>query len=130
VLIAGGIGITPFMSMLRHAAHQQTPQDLLLLYSNRRPEDTAFLAELQQLAQVNPRFRLAATMTEMGRSSQPWSGETRVIDSALIRQQTAGLPAPIFYVSGPPGLVQAMQQTLVAAGVDEDDVRSEEFYGY
>ena len=57
-------------------------------------------------------------------------GETRVIDSALIRQQTAGLPAPIFYVSGPPGLVQAMQQTLVAAGVDEDDVRSEEFYGY
>jgi ferredoxin-NADP reductase len=130
VLIAGGIGITPFMSMLRHAAHQQTPQDLLLLYSNRRPEDTAFLAELQQLAQANPRFRLAATMTEMGRSSQPWRGETRVIDSALIRQQTAGLPAPIFYVSGPPGLVQAMQQTLVAAGVDEDDVRSEEFYGY
>ena len=43
---------------------------------------------------------------------------------------TAGLPAPIFSVSGPPGLVQAMQQTLVAAGVDEDDVRSEEFYGY
>nr|MBO1996996.1 oxidoreductase [Staphylococcus epidermidis] len=49
VLIASGIGVTPFMSMLRNAAMQQSQQDLLLLYSNRRPEDSAFLSELQAL---------------------------------------------------------------------------------
>ena len=51
VFIAGGIGVTPFISILRQAAKDQLPQRLLLLYSNRRPEDAAFLAELQQLEQ-------------------------------------------------------------------------------
>src|SRR5688572_26621789 len=49
VFIAGGIGITPFLSMLREAARGRSPQPLLLLYSNRRPEDAAFLGELQDL---------------------------------------------------------------------------------
>ncbi len=130
VLIAGGIGITPFMSMLRQASRQPTPQDLLLLYANRRPEDTAFLSELQQLARQNPRFRLVATMTDMAHSARPWDGETRAIDSALLQQVTQDLAAPIFYVSGPPAMVEAMCTTLVAAGMGEDDVRSEGFYGY
>lgn len=130
VLVAGGIGITPFMSMLRHAAKHQVPQDLALLYSNRRPEDTAFLAELKQLERQNPRFRLHATMTDMGRSAQAWAGETRLIDHTLVRRAIEGLGAPIFYVSGPPAMVDAMRKTLIAANVDEDDLRSEEFHGY
>lgn len=130
VLIAGGIGITPFMSMLRSAAEQRREQTLLLLYSNRRPEDTAFLAELQSLAQRHPRLRLMATMTDMGHSTQAWDGATGYIDSAFVRRALQGLAAPIFYVSGPPALVEAMRNALGQAGVDEDDVRSEEFFGY
>ena len=131
VLVAGGIGITPFMSMLRNAAEQHSEQSLVLLYSNRRPEDAAFLAELQALAQRHPKFRLVATMTGMARSQQAWDGATGYIDGAFVRRAIEGLPAPIFYVSGPPALVEAMRGTLVDdAGVDEDDVRSEEFYGY
>lgn len=130
VMIAGGIGVTPFMSILRHAAQQQTAQPLVLLYSNRRPEDTAFLAELQQLELRNPHFRLVATMTDMAQSSQPWTGATGMIDSAFVQRAIEGLPAPIFYVSGPPAMVEAMRNTLTDAGIDEDDVRSEEFYGY
>lgn len=130
VFIAGGIGITPFMSMLRQAAHNAIPQDLLLLYSNRRPEDTAFLAELQALEQRNPRFRLAATMTDMAKSKQTWKGETQKLDSARVRQAVQGLAAPVFYISGPPGMVDAMRTILLEAGVTEEDIRSEEFYGY
>lgn len=130
VFIAGGIGITPFMSMLRQAASQQLAQDLRLLYSNNRPEDTAFLQELQQLELLNPRFHMAATMTAMERSSRAWSGPTGFIDSAFVTRATSGLNAPIFYIAGPPGMVDAMRRTLVEAKVDEDDVRSEEFYGY
>lgn len=130
VLIAGGIGITPFMSMLRQAAHDQRPQDLLLLYANHRPEDAAFLAELQQLERTNPRFRLIATMTRMERSALPWAGHTGRLDGGFMQQATAHLPAPIFYVAGPPGMVEATRQELARAQVDEDDIRSEEFYGY
>ncbi len=130
VLIAGGIGITPFMSMVRHAVHTASGQPLALLYSNRRPEDTAFLAELQAHARALPGFQLHATMTDMAHSAQPWDGATGLIDAAFVQRATAGLPEPIYYVSGPPALVQAMRQTLVQAGVDEDDIRSEEFFGY
>jgi ferredoxin-NADP reductase len=130
VLVAGGIGITPFMSILRQAANDKSPQSLTLLYSNRRPEDAAFLAELQQLEKSNDRFRLVATMTEMGKSARPWTGETRLIDEGLVRQVGGGLPNPIYYLAGPPAMVEAMRHTLGAAGVDSDDIRSEEFHGY
>jgi len=130
VMVAGGIGVTPFMSILRHAAEQHSVQPLVLLYSNRRPEDTAFLAELQSLEKKNPHFKLVATMTDMDKSGEPWSGATGFIDAAFIQQAVKGLPSPVFYVSGPPAMVEAMRHTLEQAGIDEDDVRSEEFYGY
>ena len=130
VFIAGGIGITPFMSILRQAAHDQLLHRLLLLYSNRRPEDAAFLAELQQLEPVNKNFHLVATMTEMSKSSRAWEGETRLIDEALVKSAGGDLSAPIYYLAGPPAMVEAMRQTLNRAGIDDDDIRSEEFYGY
>jgi ferredoxin-NADP reductase len=130
VFIAGGIGITPFMSILRQAAKDQLPQRLILLYSNRRPEDTAFLAELQQLEQQNKNFRLVATMTEMDKSSRSWEGPTGLIDQDLVKRISSGLLAPIYYLAGPPAMVEAMRPTLNHAGINDDDIRSEEFYGY
>ena len=111
ILIAGGIGITPFMSMLRQAAKDQRQQRLILLYSNRRPEDAAFLAELQQLEGKNPNFRLVATMTEMQASHLPWAGQTGQVTEELVRNGVGDLAAPIFYAAGPPGMVEVMRHT-------------------
>ena len=130
ILIAGGIGITPFMSMLRQAAKDQRQQRLVLLYSNRRPEDAAFLSELQQLEGQNPNFRLIATMTQMPASHLPWAGQKGLVTAELVTSVVGDLSAPIFYIAGPPGMVDAMRQTLNLAGIDDDDIRSEEFYGY
>lgn len=130
VFIAGGIGITPFMSILRQAARDQLPHRLILLYSNRRPEDAAFLAELQALERCNKDFRLVATMTEMHKSSLPWQGATGLIDRDLVISVSKGLAAPIYYIAGPPSMVGDLRQTLAHAGIADDDVRGEEFYGY
>ena len=130
VFIAGGIGITPFMSILRQAAKDQLRQRLLLLYSNRRPEDTAFLAELQRLERQNRSFRLVATMTEMSKSTRPWKGETGLINEDFVRRNVGDLSVPIYYLVGPPGMVEAMRHTLNQIGINDDDIRSEEFYGY
>jgi ferredoxin-NADP reductase len=130
VCIAGGIGITPFMSILRQAAHDQLRQQLLLLYSNRRPEDAAFLGELQQLERRNANFRMVATMTEMNKSSRHWDGETGLINENLLQRAAADLATPIHYLAGPPAMVEALRQMLSRAGIDDDDIRSEEFYGY
>jgi len=130
VFIAGGIGITPIMSILRQAARDRLQQRLVLLYSNRRPEDAAFLAELQELERHNPRYRLIATMTLMSSSSMPWTGAMGQIDEAFVRRAASDLLKPVYYVVGPPGMVEALRRTLSNAGVNDDDIRSEDFYGY
>jgi len=130
LFIAGGIGITPFMSMLRQATHDRLPQEIVLLYSNRRPEDAAFLLELQNLERQNASFHLLPTMTAMDKSAMPWPGETSHITEELLRKTMNGLQKPVFYVAGPPGLVAAMCDVLNRVGVNDDDIRSEEFYGY
>lgn len=130
VLIAGGIGVTPFMSMSRQATRDNLPQDLRLIYANHRPEDAAFLDELLAMESQNPRFRLLATMTSMVRSQQAWTGHQGVVDSQLLRQTADSLAEPIYYLAGPPAMVEATRHALTGAGVEDDDVRSEEFYGY
>ena len=109
IFIAEGIGTTPFMSILRQAAKDQLAQRLLLLYSNRRPEDAAFLSELKELERQNTNFRLVATMTEMSKSNRPWGGKRSVIDEDLINRVRGDLSAPIYYLAGPPAMVNAVR---------------------
>jgi ferredoxin-NADP reductase len=130
VFLAGGIGITPFVSMSRQAAHDRLGRDLWMFYSNRRPEDAAFLDELLELPRTNPRYRLVGTMTEMEKSSRPWSGETGFLDRAMLERHLEDLSAFVYYVAGPPGLVETMQKMLAEAGVGNDAIRTDEFYGY
>jgi ferredoxin-NADP reductase len=130
LFIAGGIGITPFVCMLRQAAKDRLPQRFVLIYSNRRPEDAAFFAELLALEKQIDSFQLIATMTRAGTSGPSWSGRTGAIDSELLREVTGGLSSPICYVAGPPALVESMRNQLNLAGVDDDDIRSEDFFGY
>ncbi len=84
VLLTGGIGITTFRSIVLQAAHEKLRHHIILFYSNRRPEDAAFLAELEALQQTSPNYRLVATMTDMKDSKQPWAGETGKIDTELL----------------------------------------------
>jgi ferredoxin-NADP reductase len=130
VFLAGGIGITPFLSIVQQANHDRLPHKLYLFYSNRRPEDAAFLDTLQTLETTNPNFRLICTMTEMSKSKKEWKGETVLIDREMLSRHLAVLQGPIYYIAGPPTMVAAMRQTLVDTEVEEDDIRAEEFAGY
>src|SRR5882762_2071687 len=130
VFLAGGIGITPFMSMSRQAAHERLARELWLFYSNRRPEDAPFLDEFVALPRANPRYSFVGTMTEMEKSSRPWSGETGFLDRALLERYLKDLAASVYYVAGPPGLVEAMRKMLADAGVEDEAIRTDEFFGY
>lgn len=130
VFLAGGIGVTPFLCMARHAAANRLPHRIVLFYSNRRPEDAAFLEELRTLEQSNPGYRLIATMSEAQKSSRPWQGETGFIRPDMLGRYLADLESPVYYFAGPPGMTMAMQSMLEGLGVGAHDMRSEEFYGY
>jgi ferredoxin-NADP reductase len=130
VFLAGGIGITPFLSIIRQAAHDRTAHQLYLFYGNRRPEDAAFLDMLNGIPAQNPNFHLIATMSEMEKSHREWKGEAGFIAKTILTKYLPTLQGPIFYIAGPPAMVAAMRRTLTEAGVDEDDIRTEEFSGY
>lgn len=130
VILAGGIGITPFRSILLNVAMKNLPHRILLFYANRRPEDAAFLDELMELEIKNPRYQMIACMSEIEKSSRHWSGELGKITPQLIAKYTKELTSPVYYVTGPPPMVQAMHTILVDSGVDDDNIRIEEFAGY
>ena len=120
VFIAGGIGITPFRSMLLQAEHDRLDHRLLLAYSNRKREHAAFLAELEALEKRHDRFRLLAVMTDTD----------GLLNEAALKRFAGDAAGAVHYLAGPPAMVGAMKTLLANAGVAADDVRSEEFYGY
>lgn len=130
VLLAGGIGITPFRSMAFRAAEEELPRRILLFYSNHRPEDAPFLDELQSLERENPNYKLIASMTEMAKSQRRWNGETGKIDKGMLSKYLKNAVSPIYYVAGPPEMVKSLHGMLSEAGTGEDDIRAEEFAGY
>lgn len=130
VFLAGGIGITPFRSMLLQAAREHLPHRLFLFYSNRRPEDAPFLQELEALRGQNPGYTFVPTMTDMSRTDSSYWGETGRIDQAMIAKHLKSEASLIYYFAGPPGMVRAMRNLLNSMGVDDDDIRTEEFAGY
>jgi ferredoxin-NADP reductase len=127
VFVAGGIGITVFRSMLRYIGEEGLPHRVTLIYSNRDPESTAFLDELQELEKENPNFRLILTMTE----DPGWEGERREIDAQFFKDDLEGdLNDYTFLVAGPPAMVEGMQNELEKAGVEGQNVVAERFSGY
>ncbi|WP_127127244.1 ferredoxin--NADP reductase [Georgenia sp. SYP-B2076] len=130
VFLTGGIGITPVRSIVLQAAHDRTGHTIIVFYSNKRPEDAAFLDELSMLDQTNEDFTLVATMTRPETSRRRWDGETGHVDGAMLARYIDDLTAPIYYLSGPAAMVTAMRGVLNTAGVDDDDIRTEEFTGY
>ncbi len=122
VFLAGGIGITPFRSIVGRAAKEKLPHRIFLFYSNRRPEDAPFLDELQALQEENPNYTLIATMTEMPKSQRPWRGETGLIDQAMLSKHLKEAVSPIYYVAGPPEMVKGLHTVINETGVDDDDI--------
>lgn len=128
VLIAGGIGITPFHSMIRDATLRKSTQPIILFYGNQSRNDAAFLDELTQLEKENPNFKLIATMAN---PIADWQGETGFITHTMIKKYVPDISIPVFYVCGSPVMVTALQETLVEMGIDENNnIKIEDFPGY
>jgi ferredoxin-NADP reductase len=128
VFLIGGIGVTPVRSMIAQATHDRTAHKLTLLHANRTPADVPFTADFERFAVNNPNFTFVPVVT--GEAPAGWNGEHGHIDAAMLARQIPELNAPIYYLSGPAGMVQAMRQLLVGLGVNEDTIKTEEFTGY
>jgi ferredoxin-NADP reductase len=129
VFLAGGIGITPFRSIVRHAAQAGLPHRMILFYSNRRPQDAAFLTELTELAAAHPNLTFVPTMTSD--SFLPgWEGLRGRINGEMIRKYVPDIPGSTYYVAGPFKFNLTMRDLLNEIGADDDFIKTDEFAGY
>ncbi|MEO8468194.1 MAG: FAD-dependent oxidoreductase [Chloroflexota bacterium] len=131
VVLTGGIGITPFRSILLQAIRDGGLRyRVVVFYANRNPEEAAFLDELSELAKRDSNLTFVPTMSDLSESARAWAGERGRIDAPMLESHLAGIVDAIYYLTGPPGMVSGLRAMLVESGVDEDDIRTEEFTGY
>jgi ferredoxin-NADP reductase len=130
VFLTGGIGITPARSIAMQSVHDATGHRIIVFYSSKTPEEAVFLDELTRLDQSNDNVTFVPAITRPGDSQQLWDGETGHIDAAMLSRYIDDVSAPIYYLCGPGAMVKAMRTVLDGAGVDGDDIRTEEFTGY
>ncbi|MFA5522589.1 MAG: FAD-dependent oxidoreductase [Castellaniella sp.] len=126
VFIIGGIGVTPVRSMIVQVLHEGTAHRLTLIHANRTPAQAPYKEEFRRLAQAHENFTFVPVYTD----TKVAGVEHGRVDGELIRRHVTDLKTPRFYMSGPEGMVKAMRALLLELGVDEDNLRTEEFQGY
>jgi ferredoxin-NADP reductase len=125
VLLAGGIGVTPLMSMMRYVDEGVPGVDASLVHSAGSPSELLFRDELQEMTARNSRLRYAATVT--GPSDEPWNGAAGRIDREMLERTGVDLRA-MFFLSGPPSMIPDMRRILSDMGVPEDLIRYEQWW--
>lgn len=131
ILLGGGIGITPFRSMIREAALERSNVPIRLLYSSHTPEELVYRNELEELARRWPGFRPTLLVSGTPPGTSGWRGPTGHIDAALVHRESRGIDRPLHYICGPPTMVKELRKVLIRdAGIPPTDVRTEAFQGY
>lgn len=130
IFLAGGIGITPFRSMIRYASGARTGYTITLFYSNRTPDEAAFLGELEGIAEVYGNLRVLPTMTRIQESAVRWPGFTGRIDASMIEEHCRDWRDSVYYLAGPPVMVDSMKETLKEMHISNERMHVEKFSGY
>jgi ferredoxin-NADP reductase/DMSO/TMAO reductase YedYZ heme-binding membrane subunit len=125
VLIAGGVGITPLMSIARALTDRKWGGEIDLFYSVRSERELIFADEIARLAKSFPNFKPHLSVT--GEASASWTGLRSRIDAALIRRFVPDLSQRIAFVCGPTPMLEPMRAMLRELGVPDAQVRFEEF---
>jgi ferredoxin-NADP reductase len=127
VMVAGGIGITPYRSILRHAADLHTSLRATLLYFNRIEADIIFRQELDSLSSQMSTLRVVHALDE---PTSGWTGETSRLSEALLSKYAPNRQEPLFWLSGPPPMVNAYAEILLSFGIDAASIKKDSFTGY
>ena len=125
-LVAGGSGVAPLLSMVRHRVAAGGDQPMRLLYSARSLDDVVARDELGDLAARDSGFELVCTLT---REQPPgWSGYARRIDRTLLAEALWGPETEaVTYVCGPTRFVESVANTLIDLGYRADSIKTERF---
>ena len=138
VFLSGGIGVTPFRSMIKYATDKQLPLRIVMFDSNRNRDNILFKQEFDDCANINKNLKIIYTVSDGGQqksssTANDWKGEYGRIDKAMMLKylDTNMLNNSIFYICGPPAMLKAMQSLLQdELEIPKERIKVEEFTGY
>lgn len=135
ILLSGGIGVTPFRSMIKYATDKKLPTRIIMFDSNKNQENILFKTDFENCTKTNKNLRIIYTITEEQDTNmnKEWKGEKGRIDIAMLKRhlEPGDLEKSIFYLCGPPAMVKAMEEMLDQnLQIASERIKVEEFTGY
>ena len=152
IFLSGGIGVTPFRSMIKYATDKQLPLKITMFDSNRNQQNILYKDEFDKWAAQNHNLKIVYTITEEEKGKEQeqhrredatssaieakgnWNGERGRIDRTMIERHVSKeeISNAIFYICGPPGMINALEQDLLQKQfqIPEGRIKVEEFTGY
>ncbi len=129
VLIAGGIGVTPYRSQIKYLLDSKQKRDIVLMYSNNTVEEIAYADVFSAAAQAFS-LRTIYTLTDKASIPTNWQGKTGFIDKAMVAETVPDYKERKFYISGPHAMVVAIEKQLAQLGVPRRQIKTDYFPGY
>jgi ferredoxin-NADP reductase len=129
VFIAGGIGITPFRSMIKYLLDTKQPRPIILLYANKTVDEIVYYDIFNQ-AQQQLGIHTIYTLTDKTKLPVNWQGYVGRIDEAFIKRFVPDFIERTFYLSGPRSMVTAYENTLTSIGVSHSQIKIDFFPGF
>lgn len=130
IFVAGGIGITPFHSMIVYASNKKLTIPITLFASYSRTEEVLYGPELDLIAKTQTNFKNIITITKPEASKGVRSSETGRISADMIKKYVSNPFECLYFIAGPEALVESLSKIVVDMGVKDDMIITESFPGY
>ena len=127
--IAGGIGVTPFRSMVKYLMDKGDKRSAVLLYSNKKEQDIAY-KEIFDEAERKIGLKTIYALTEQLPDNSDWLGARGLIDAETLKREVPDYYDRIFYISGPRAMVVSFENTLKSLGVPDSQIKTDYFPGF
>lgn len=122
VFIAGGIGVTPFMSMLRYLRDKGLKRNVTLIWGNKNERDMIFKKELEALVK-----QTSLKVVHVMSMQEDWAGEKGYVDEPRLKRLLDGVDNPQVFVCGPPVMMRLVMRALRGVGIPRGHIHSERF---
>lgn len=130
VFIAGGIGVTPFRSMVQYLIDTKQTRNIAMIYANRTANDIAYKDFFDKACLAPIGLKMIYTINDTKNISTPWLGYTGYINEQMIRSEIPDFQSRYFYISGPHSMVSAAEQLLKSLGVRSGQIVVDFFPGF
>lgn len=129
IFIAGGIGITPFRSMIKFLMDKKEKRDIVLFYANKNSSDIVYKDVFEQ-AERTLGIKTIYSLSDLTQIPLDWTGKTGRINKQMIAQEVPDFKERTFYLSGPRSLITGFEEVLNEMGVRKGQIKTDFFPGF